>query len=81
MIIEKLTHLTIENQVGLIGEVDETEECRMTLILNYLTERNLPQDKTSAKRVKLKAPQYVIRDGKLYKHSYLQPPLKCVRPT
>lgn len=53
----------------------------MPPIMKSLAKGSLPQDKTSAKRVKLQAPRYTIQDGKLYLRSYLKPLLRCIGPT
>ncbi|XP_071728874.1 uncharacterized protein [Rutidosis leptorrhynchoides] len=50
----------------------------MSLIVNYLKYGTLPADSVTARKVRMKAPMYVICDGVLYKKSFLGPLLRCV---
>ncbi|XP_071689050.1 uncharacterized protein [Rutidosis leptorrhynchoides] len=52
----------------------------MNPIVDYLKDGTLPADSVTAKKVRMKAPMYVIRDGVLYKKSFLGPLLRCVGP-
>nr|GEY53890.1 reverse transcriptase domain-containing protein [Tanacetum cinerariifolium] len=58
------------------------EECPtwMTELVNYLKEGILPGDKKEARKLRLKARQYELIEGILYKRSFLTPWLRCVRP-
>lgn len=60
--------------------VTETKSTWMTPIMSYLKEGKLPDNEQEAKRLVIKARQYVIKDGKLYKKGYLAPLLRCVGP-
>ncbi|XP_071727548.1 uncharacterized protein [Rutidosis leptorrhynchoides] len=52
----------------------------MNPIVNYLKDGMLPSDSVTAKKICMKAPMYVIRDGVLHKKSFLGPLLHCVGP-
>lgn len=80
IIIEEFLNPSIDNQVNILREIEEMEECWMTPIFQYLTQETLHRDKVSTRRIKLKAPQYVIQEGKLYRQSYLQLWLRCIEP-
>nr|GFA50303.1 reverse transcriptase domain-containing protein [Tanacetum cinerariifolium] len=51
----------------------------MTELVNYLKEGILPGDKKEARKLRLKARQYELMEGVLYKRSFLTPWLRCVR--
>ncbi|XP_071704639.1 uncharacterized protein [Rutidosis leptorrhynchoides] len=50
----------------------------MNLIINYLKDGTLPVDSVAARKIRMKAPMYIIRDNVLYKKSFLGPLLHCV---
>lgn len=50
----------------------------MTLIFYSLTLENILEDKLEAKRLAMKASNYGIIDGWMYRRVYLQPWLKCI---
>ncbi|XP_076924311.1 uncharacterized protein LOC143586718 [Bidens hawaiensis] len=50
----------------------------MTPILWYLQDGTVPEDKQEARRLRIKALQYEIIGGTLYRRSYLGPSLKCI---
>ena len=50
----------------------------MTPIIYYLRDSILPEDKSKARLLKLKAAQYILYDGKLYRRGFSTPLLKCV---
>ncbi|GJW56091.1 hypothetical protein Tco_0102822, partial [Tanacetum coccineum] len=52
----------------------------MTPIMEYLVSGILPADKKLARKIRVKAPNYRIIDGILYKRSFLTPWLRCVGP-
>ncbi|XP_071709259.1 uncharacterized protein [Rutidosis leptorrhynchoides] len=52
----------------------------MNLIINYHKDGTLPTDSVLARKIRMKAPMYVIRDNVLYKKSFLSPLLRCVGP-
>ena len=50
----------------------------MTLIIQYLRDGILPEDKNKARRLRLKVAQYILYDGKLYRKGFSTPLLKCI---
>nr|GEW21869.1 reverse transcriptase domain-containing protein [Tanacetum cinerariifolium] len=52
----------------------------MTELVNYLKEGILPEDEKEARKLCLKARQYELIEGVLYKRSFLTPWLRCVGP-
>ena len=53
----------------------------MDPIIAYLKNDELPEEKTEALILRLKAALYVLYDDKLYRRGYSMPLLKCVLPT
>nr|GFB83243.1 reverse transcriptase domain-containing protein [Tanacetum cinerariifolium] len=52
----------------------------MTELVNYLKEGTLLGDEKEARKLRLKARQYELMEGILYKRSFLTPWLRCVGP-
>ncbi|GKE34409.1 reverse transcriptase domain-containing protein [Tanacetum coccineum] len=52
----------------------------MTPITEYLKDGVLPDDKKEANKLHIKAKQYELMDGILYRHSFLRQWLRCVGP-
>ncbi|XP_076902529.1 uncharacterized protein LOC143557306 [Bidens hawaiensis] len=74
--VETLRHPSISTKVVVGVEVPEFNW--MTPILRYLQEGVVPADRQEARRLKIKALQYEIINGALYRRSYLGPSLKCI---
>ncbi|XP_076941288.1 uncharacterized protein LOC143610792 [Bidens hawaiensis] len=53
-------------------------ESWMTPIIAYLSSGALPEEKTTARKIKHKALNYQMHDGILYQRSFLGPLLRCV---
>nr|GEX31136.1 reverse transcriptase domain-containing protein [Tanacetum cinerariifolium] len=60
--------------------IEEEGPTWMTELVNYLKEGTLPKDEKEARKIRLKARQYELMEGILYKRSFLTPWLKCVGP-
>nr|GEZ01617.1 reverse transcriptase domain-containing protein [Tanacetum cinerariifolium] len=60
--------------------IEEEGPTWMTKLVNYLKEGTLPKDEKKARKLRLKARQYELMDGILYKRSFLTPWLRCVGP-
>jgi len=58
----------------------DTEPSWIDPLFLYLKEGRLPEDKSEAKEIKRKAWHFVIMGEELYKRSFSQPLLKCIRP-
>ncbi|GKA58105.1 reverse transcriptase domain-containing protein [Tanacetum coccineum] len=60
--------------------VEEDGLTWMTPIIEYLKEGTLPEDKKEASNLRIKARQYELWEGVLYRQSFLKPWLRCVGP-
>ncbi|GJR11972.1 reverse transcriptase domain-containing protein [Tanacetum coccineum] len=60
--------------------VEEDRPTWMTPIIEYLKEVTLPDDKKEASKLRIKARQYELLKGILYRRSFLKPWLRCVGP-
>nr|GEZ96367.1 reverse transcriptase domain-containing protein [Tanacetum cinerariifolium] len=60
--------------------IEEEGPTWMTELVNYLKEGTLPEDKKEARKLRLKARQYELMEGILYKRSFLTPWLRCMGP-
>ncbi|XP_071695212.1 uncharacterized protein [Rutidosis leptorrhynchoides] len=61
--------------------VEEEERSWMTPIIEFLTKGTLPIDSSEARKIKMKAPMYLLDNGVLYRKSFLGPHLRCLNPT
>ncbi|XP_076936333.1 uncharacterized protein LOC143603432 [Bidens hawaiensis] len=52
----------------------------MTPFVQYLGKGILPEDKQEARRLRVRALQYEMIEGGLYRKSYMGPSLKCIGP-
>ncbi|XP_071711084.1 uncharacterized protein [Rutidosis leptorrhynchoides] len=52
----------------------------MSPIIVYLKEGTLRADSVAARKIRIKAPMYTVRDNVLYKKSFMGPLLRCVDP-
>nr|GEV08708.1 hypothetical protein [Tanacetum cinerariifolium] len=60
--------------------VEEEGETWMTPIINCLERGTWPEDQNEARALRMKISQYVMKEGVLFKRSYLMPMLWCVGP-
>nr|GEX66040.1 reverse transcriptase domain-containing protein [Tanacetum cinerariifolium] len=60
--------------------IEEEGPTWMTELVNYLKEGILPENEKEAWKLRLKARQYELMEGVLYKRSFLTPWLRCVGP-
>nr|GEX89440.1 reverse transcriptase domain-containing protein [Tanacetum cinerariifolium] len=58
--------------------IEEEGPTWMMELVNYLKEGTLPEDEKKARKLRLKARQYELMEGILYKRSFLTPWLRCV---
>nr|GEV23557.1 hypothetical protein [Tanacetum cinerariifolium] len=58
--------------------IEEEGPTWMTELVDYLKEGILPGDEKEARKLRLKARQYELMEGVLYKRSFLTPWLRCV---
>ncbi|GKC63675.1 reverse transcriptase domain-containing protein [Tanacetum coccineum] len=52
----------------------------MDPIINYLKDGRLPEDPVAARKIRVKAPQYSLKQGILYRKGYLTHWMRCVGP-
>ncbi|XP_027178148.1 uncharacterized protein LOC113777314 [Coffea eugenioides] len=57
-----------------------TGETWMSPFILFLGQGVLPEDRVEARKIQRKSARYALRDGELYKRSYLGPWLRCVTP-
>nr|GEX34770.1 reverse transcriptase domain-containing protein [Tanacetum cinerariifolium] len=79
VLVEVLKDKSIkEKEVTIIVEKDEPTW--MTPIVEYLKEGTLPNNRKDARKLRIKARQYELMEGILYRRSFLTPWLRCVGP-
>ncbi|KAI3739905.1 hypothetical protein L2E82_30317 [Cichorium intybus] len=76
VLVEVLKERSIDGQE--IAPISMTATTWMTPLIDYLTQGLLPTDDTEARKIKVKAPQYAIRNDTLYRRGHLEPWLKCI---
>nr|GEV36144.1 reverse transcriptase domain-containing protein [Tanacetum cinerariifolium] len=60
--------------------VEEEGQTWMTPIIEYLRDETLPDNRKEARKLRIKARQYELLEGILYRRSFLKPWLRCVGP-
>ncbi|GJV20773.1 reverse transcriptase domain-containing protein [Tanacetum coccineum] len=79
VLIEVLKDKSIqEREVATV--VEEEGPTWMTPIIEYLRDETLQDDRKEASKLRIKARQYELLEGILYRRSFLKPCLRCVRP-
>ncbi|GJX38737.1 reverse transcriptase domain-containing protein [Tanacetum coccineum] len=79
VLVEILKEKSIqEGEVATV--VEEEGPTWMTPIMEYLKDGTLPGDRKEASKLRIKARQYELLDGILYKRSFLKSWLRCVGP-
>ncbi|XP_021986727.1 protein NYNRIN-like [Helianthus annuus] len=61
-----------------VAAVENVQETWMTPIIKFLRDGTFPEGDWAARKIRVKALQYELVDGELYRRSYLGPSLKCV---
>ena len=78
-----IKHLTTPSITELEQEavcMINSEPTWMTLIVEYLEDGILPEERTKARKLMYQIPRYTIIDGRLYRKGYSMPLLRCVTP-
>nr|GEX42972.1 reverse transcriptase domain-containing protein [Tanacetum cinerariifolium] len=79
VLVEVLENKSIkEKEVAAV--IEEDGPTWMTQLVDYLKEGVLPGDKKEGRKLWLKARQYELIEGVLYRRSFLTPWLRCVGP-
>ncbi|GJU87061.1 hypothetical protein Tco_1294607 [Tanacetum coccineum] len=68
------------NKAEVLTIMEEEGNTWMTPIYEYLTEETLLAEKKKTRSVRLKSRRYAVINGVLYKKSFFEPWLRCVRP-
>ncbi|GJS91355.1 reverse transcriptase domain-containing protein [Tanacetum coccineum] len=79
VLVEVLQEKSIQEQ-EVAAVVEEEGPTWMTPIIEYLKDEVLPDDKKEANKLRIKAKQYELMDGILYRRSFLRPWLRYVGP-
>nr|GEW67532.1 reverse transcriptase domain-containing protein [Tanacetum cinerariifolium] len=79
VLIEILKEKSIQ-EMEVTTVVEEDGPTWMTPIMEYLKEGTLPSDRKEARKLRIKARQYELMEGVLYRRSFLTPWLRCVEP-
>ncbi|XP_071709087.1 uncharacterized protein [Rutidosis leptorrhynchoides] len=77
--VEEVKVKSIEED-SVSAAVEEEEQSWMTPIIEFLTKGTLPIDSSEARKIKMKAPMYLLDKGILYRKSFLGPHLRCLNP-
>ncbi|GKD56545.1 reverse transcriptase domain-containing protein [Tanacetum coccineum] len=79
VLVEVLKEKSIqEKEVATV--VEEDGPTWMTPIMEYLKDGTLPDDRKEASKLRIKARQYELLEGVLYRRSFLKSWLRCVGP-
>ncbi|GKB45338.1 reverse transcriptase domain-containing protein [Tanacetum coccineum] len=79
VLVEILNKKLIEER-EILTIMEEEGYCWMTPLIEYLAEGTLPAEIKKAREIKIKARQYALVSGVLYRKSFLEPWLRCVGP-
>ncbi|GJX80162.1 reverse transcriptase domain-containing protein [Tanacetum coccineum] len=79
VLVEVLARRSIEEKEVLQVETKD-EESWMTPIHEYLLSGLLPEDPKESRKIRIKAPQYKLIRGSLYKKFFYTPWLRCIAP-
>ncbi|GJW91499.1 hypothetical protein Tco_0169052 [Tanacetum coccineum] len=80
VLVEILAKQSIEGRE--VSKIEtEKEENWMTPIYEYLLSGPLLEDPKESRKIRVKAPQYKLIKGSLYKKSFLTPWLRCIGPS
>jgi hypothetical protein len=60
--------------------IEEQDPTWMTPIIEFISKGALPQEQKDARRIRRLTQRFELRDGILYRRSFLQPWLRCVGP-
>ena len=58
----------------------EAKESWMTLIVTYLKDGRLPEERDEVRKLRIRSAKYILIDEVLYKRGFSQPYLRCLAP-
>nr|KAJ0211608.1 hypothetical protein LSAT_V11C400219340 [Lactuca sativa] len=76
VLVEVLKERSIDERQ--VNDLTTTGPTWMTPFMEYLQRGMLPDDHGEARKIRIKAPSYVLVDGELYRRGFTTPWLKCV---
>ncbi|XP_071687624.1 uncharacterized protein [Rutidosis leptorrhynchoides] len=78
-----LVEVLTQKSTDVVQEAAPVEEVEtwMSPIVTYLKNRMLPFDGATPRKIRMKAPVYMLRDGVMFKKSFTAPLLRCVGPS
>ncbi|GKF50444.1 reverse transcriptase domain-containing protein, partial [Tanacetum coccineum] len=79
VLVEILQEKSIQEK-EVTAVIEEDGPTWMTPIMEYLKDGTLPDDRKEASKLHIKARQYELIEGTLYRRSFLKPWLRCVGP-
>ncbi|XP_071718197.1 uncharacterized protein [Rutidosis leptorrhynchoides] len=79
VLVEVLKDKSVDEKVVVVI-VEERESCWITPYVKYLQDGILPTDTMEARRIRVSAPLYVLKNGILYRKSFSGPNLRCLTP-
>nr|GEU98462.1 hypothetical protein [Tanacetum cinerariifolium] len=79
VLVEELKKKSIDEK-EVLAVVEEKGRTWMTPIYEYLAKEILQEEKKKVRAIRRKAGRYAVTNGILYKRSFLEPLLRCVRP-
>lgn len=79
VLVEILKNKSI-SEMEISTVIDEQDPTWMTPIIEYISKGILPHEQKDARRIRRTTQRFELRDGILYRRSFLQPWLRCVGP-
>ncbi|GKA93786.1 reverse transcriptase domain-containing protein [Tanacetum coccineum] len=79
VLVEILKNKSI-SEMEISTEIEEQDPTWMAPIIEFISKGTLPLEQKEARRIRRTAQRFELRDGILYRRSFLQPWLRCVGP-
>lgn len=79
VLVDTLKNKSI-SEIEISTVIEEQDPTWMTPIIEFISKGMLPHEQKDARRIRRTAQRFELRDGILYRRSFLQPWLRCVRP-
>ncbi|GJU61699.1 reverse transcriptase domain-containing protein [Tanacetum coccineum] len=79
VLVEILKNKSI-SEMAISTVIEEQDPTWMTPIIEFISKGTLPHEQKDARRIRRTAQRFELRNGVLYRRSFLQPWLRCVGP-
>ncbi|XP_071713118.1 uncharacterized protein [Rutidosis leptorrhynchoides] len=79
VLVEVLKDKSVDEKV-VVATVEEGEPCWITPYVKYLQDGTLPTNAMEARRIRVSAPLYFLKNRVLYRKSFNGPNLRCLTP-